>query len=428
VYNKTSEAQQELMQTLVITVLTTKVRAEEMIYSSSLETAEIIKKVQGVEHLAPDAAQQLNADLTTILEILIDTEELLINLDYRWEIEDNLHEVQNELDDLNVWIADIKVETVELAAYVTPMLYSEITGGLDKIGSKRRSLEDQVDSIQNTIENLTARQMIDLVDPLLTQARRIEEDLAAVRNKYVLGTEQVPSQLINTLRGKLDYALALSQLIKQKLVEDAVAALKWKLKLIQLEMLAAPTKGPPGPMGPQGLQGEEGPQGPPGPEGPQGLQGPQGPPGPEGPQGAQGPQGPAGPIITILLLDAATEVEAGSAFAVQVLMRSMNGSQLTTSPTPDVDVTFDGQTEKTDSFGLTEFRAPSVTASEVYTISARSAENVVVRKILIKPALPPYVLMLAAIALAALVIGIAALVLLVGVRRSVRRLAVGRPP
>jgi len=109
-------------------------------------------------------------------------------------------------------------------------------------------------------------------------------------------------------------------------------------------------------------------------------------------------------------------------------MRSMNGSQLTTSPTPDVDVTFDGQTKTTDSLGMTEFRAPSVAASEVYTISARSAENVVVRKILIKPALPPYVLMLAAIALAALVIGIAALVLLVGVRSSVRRLAVGRPP
>ncbi|MDH5704020.1 MAG: hypothetical protein OEY99_07375, partial [Aigarchaeota archaeon] len=283
-------------------------------------------------------------------------------------------------------------------------------------------------SIQNTIENLTARQMISLVDPLLTQARRIEEDLAAVRNKYVLGTEQVPSQLINTLRGKLDYALALSQLIKQKLVEDAVAALKWKLKLTQLELLAAPTKGPPGPMGPQGPQGEEGPQGPPGPEGPQGLQGPQGPPGPEGPQGAQGLQGPPGPIITILLLEAATEVEAGSAFTVQVLMRSMNGSQLTTSPTPNVDVTFDGQTKPTDSLGMTEFRAPSVTASEIYTISARSAENVVARKILIKPALPPYVLMLAAIALAALVVGIAALTLLVGVRRSLRRLAVGRPP
>ena len=428
VYNKTSEAQQLLMQTLVITVLTTKGQAEEKIHSSGLEMVEIIEKVEAVGHLAPDAAEKLAADLTTILRIITDTEEMLINLDYRWEIEDNLDEVQDELDELNTWIADIKVETVQLAAYVTPTVYSEITGGLDKVSSKRRTLKDQVDSIQNTIENLTARQMIDLVDPPLSQARMIEEDLAAIRNKYVLGTEQAPPQLIDTLRSKIDYALALSQLIKQKLVEDAVAALKWNLKLTQLELLAAPTKGPPGPAGPQGPQGEEGPQGQPGPEGLQGPQGPQGPPGPQGLQGTQGPQGPPGPIISMLILDAATEVEAGKAFTVQVLIRSMKGSELTTSPAPGVEITFDGQTMTTDSFGMTEFRAPPVTASEIYTISAQSAENVVVRKILIKPAVPSYVILLAPIALAALVVGIVALAFLVGVRRSVRRLAVGRPP
>lgn len=428
VYDQASTAQQKLMQILGMPALTAKMQVEEEIYSCSLELIKIVEKIEAFADLAPDEAEQLTAELTAVLTMLIDIEETLINLDYRWEIEDIVHEVEVELGELNAWIVDIKVESVELAQYLTPEQYSEIAGELDEIASRKKLLEFQVDSLEVQLENMTARVMMDTVDPLLRQARYLEEELATVRNKYVFETEDAPAGLIDTLRGKLDYALALSQLIKQKLVEVAVAALKWKLKLTQLELLVPAFRGRRGPTGPQGPSGPEGLQGPPGAQGLQGPQGPQGPAGPQGPQGAQGSQGPPGPTVTMLLVYSDTEVEGGNAFAVHVLTRQMSGSQLATSPAPNVDVVFNGETEATDASGMVVFQAPVVTVSETHTISAQSGGNVVSREILVKPAPPPYFVMVIIVVVIALGAGIVALVLIVRVRRSVRLLAVGRPP
>ncbi len=428
VYDEASTAQQKLVQILGMPTLSAKMQVEEEIYSCSLKLIKIIQKIEAFTDLAPDEAEQLTVGLTVVLTMLIDIEETLINLDYRWEIEDIVHEVEVELDDLNAWIVDIKVESVELAQYVTPEQYSEIAGELDEVASRKKLLEVQVDSLEIQLENITAREMIDLIDLLLGQARYVEEELATVRNKYVFGTEDAPAQLIDTLRGKLDYALTLSQLIKQKLVEVAVAALKWKLKLTQLELLVPAFRGPPGPTGRQGPPGPEGPEGPPGAQGPEGPRGPQGPAGPQGPQGAQGPKGPPGPVVTMLLVYSDTEVEGGSTFTVQVLTRHMTGSQLATSPAPNVDVVFNGESEVTDASGMVVFQAPAVTVSETHTISAQSGGNVVTREILVKPAPPPSLVIFVIVALIAFGAAVVALVLIVRVRRSVRLLAVGRPP
>lgn len=130
----------------------------------------------------------------------------------------------------------------------------------------------------------------------------------------------------------------------------------------------------------------------------------------------------------MLLVYSDTEVEGGNAFAVHVLTRQMSGSQLATSPAPNVDVVFNGETEATDASGMVVFQAPVVTVSETHTISAQSGGNVVSREILVKPAPPPYFVMVIIVVVIALGAGIVALVLIVRVRRSVRLLAVGRPP
>jgi len=424
-------AQQDLVRILLPELVTAiKQSAEDRVYSALLCLANATQELTALPRPSTTGVSDLlrSLEATTVTVIRVETN--LINLDHREEIEVKMEELRSESTQLDSWLTRLKIDSIGLGSYLLIANYSAIQSALDRLSSKNDLLRSNVETIEERLWNGTAEQLMRDIDTLLPSAREIEERLMDIQMEYSFRVEPVPSDLLQKLRIEAGFALTVSQLMEQKFLEAAISSLKWKLQLSQLQPLSPGLKGPPGPEGPPGPQGPQGQQGPAGPVGPQGQQGQQGAQGPQGPPGEAGPVGPPGPVVSMLLLETEEEVTSGERFIVLVLVRSLRGEDLFTYPVDNATVKLDGQSTTTNSSGIAELVAPVVSNAAIFKLSVQTLNNIASRSILVRPSPPAPASLLLTAGVASLGLGLAAagLLLMLRVRRSVRRLAVGKPP
>jgi len=424
-------AQQDLVKILLPELVTSiKQSAEDKVYSALLYLANATRELAALPSPSSTGVSDLLKSLEATTVTVIGVEANLINLDHREEIEVKMEDLRSESVQLDLWLTRLKIDSIGLGSYLLIANYSAIQSALDRLSSKNDLLRGNAESIEERLWNGTADWLMREIDILLPSAREIEERLMDIQREYSFRVEPVPSDLLQKLRIEAGFALTSSQLMEQKLLEAAISSLKWKLQLSQLQPLTPGLKGPPGPEGPPGLQGPQGEQGPAGPVGPQGQQGQQGAQGPQGPPGEAGPVGPPGPVVSMLLLETEEEVMSGERFIVLVLVRSLRGEDLFTYPVDNASVKLDGQSTTTNSSGIAELVAPAVSSAAIFKVSVQALNNLASRSILVTPPAPAPTSLLLTAGVASLGLGLAAtaLVLMLRVRRSVRRLAVGKPP